>query len=321
MTSFFNDLSEMHNDSYPALTIPQIPPIPPIPQISIPVSGALLMIINSMDLQKQKLFLASIMPESLNKSNFSALWNSLIELADSKLNTIFLNYLQKNINDYDDLIKELDVAVINFIVDSKTSNLSELEIFIIVSKWINHKSPSEQVIKQLLSKINFPTIGSENLIKIVWPTGLISDRQCLQAINDSYDDTKIHSRNLCKIGIGYANKSYPGFRSMTKNDITDPNIIKLFKLEYKKNNGFMSLDEISLGNLHKDLREINVDKTCICFNNSGIARLYLTNQQYRTNSVCEISFTDNLKNEKCDITSVGFFYVCSSSNFTFFVKI
>ena len=345
MTSFFNDLSDMHNESYPALNIfipqPKIFPIEPIEPIepnepaeptqlieptvaADPLIDAVLLVVKSMDRQKQISFLLSNLTETLNKSNLAKLWNITVVMLDDQLNLFFLEYLQKNINDCDEkIIREFSPSVIKLIVGSKLNPLSELEIFIIASKWIKQNEPDKEFIQQLLSNINFPEIGSKNLVKIVRPIGLIDDQQCFQAIIDSHDDAKIINRKFasCKIGIGYVNKSYPAFRPLKVSELTDSNLLVLFNAEFKKYNGFRALETILLPPNNNN-REIRVDNQCITFNDGGVVRLYKDNNAltYRKGDVCEISFSNGYKNNETEITKINKYGRESNCDFSFFVN-
>ena len=275
----------------------------------------------------------------IDVNNFEELLDATNNNRNEQLDKICFDFFVKNITD-DKFIVRLSYESLKFIVESQQLNtVSELDVFIMISRWLNGQAKLSNKFKSLLTNINFASISVENLVKIIKPTGLITNDCFAQAIVDSFDDTKnkswrppsktITKPNMtCEIGIGYYDKAdqYPGYRIFQNSDFNTDINKKKFVSEFEKYNGFIALDDMDLTNLsycHREIKTLEKNIITAVGSQHGNWRAYPPDVKVAKGSVVEISFYQDKKNPQGsnfrETTFHG--YVNPKAMFAFFIKI
>ena len=265
--------------------------------------------------------LAVLYEKCLDKDNFIELCNQIIDFNDEKINEIFLNFFGQNITD--ELISKMNFKVLQFIIKSESTPMSELELFNMITK----ANITSSNVQELLKCINIASIGAENIMKIVYKSGLIDKDTCLQAVADSFDPTKCIHRNINKnplVCVGLYNSTHVGYSKFTGDDLNNinPAMVEKFNSEYKKHDGFITLNKISFNELNSSYREIRAGSYNIRFNDRGLVRLSSINNDCESGTVCKISFYQDLflQNSESIISISNTSAASTKAMFSFFIK-
>lgn len=120
---------------------------------------------------------------SIDQTTVIELWRSAHNLGQDHVAKACLEFAQANtthvleITEIDDITEE----ILTSIVSLDTLDISEVKLFILVDKWIQHNKPPQETISKLVSLIRFPMISLEDLLTIVKPSGIVPPEMRLEA--------------------------------------------------------------------------------------------------------------------------------------------
>lgn len=271
----------------------------------------------------------TIVKELLDKTSFEECLKPNLLIRNESLDKILFDFFINNFDD--DFVVNLKFETIKFLLINLGS-MSEMQLFDMIVKWIkNNNTVNETQQQELLTNINFASMGAENLVKIVKPTGLLNDTNFINCITDSFDPIKnvSHRKNVIvpkhEVGLGYHTKTYPGFEIVKNSDLGN-NFHAKFIREFNKYNGIVALENLSLQKLNGDNRKITTMEKNILTCSVGSHeywRIYSRDKnEYLVDEICELSFRNDQKNPiGLLISNIKFDCSDTNSKIAFFQRI
>ena len=256
----------------------------------------------------------------INLDTLAPYWNYIMTLNEPKMCQAFLKFFCKNIEAIkktDTVIQALNADVMIFMSANDETNLEEIEIFHIVHKWIKLVKPTEEITQATINNIRFPLIDAKKLVQDVQPSGLISDKAYIEAINHNVvpckdaNEKKFQQRkqqSTTDIDFYLCNHNYvnPDYRTITDDDMT-PKFISCLKNYISKNGGIPALSTFSTKHF---VQVIRASKKWLTLNGN---RMFIGNSYFfRADEICVIHINDIVIRNINDM-AVGLGDSCGSS--------
>ena len=252
-------------------------------------------------------------------------WNYVVTLNEPKMCLVFLKFFCKNIEAIkksDSVVRALSFDVMKYMTASEETNLEEFVIFQIVHKWIQLVKPVEEITQSVVNNIRFPLIEAKKLVEDVQPSGLISDKAYIEALNHSVvprkdaNGEKFQFRK-CETNFDFYLCSCghvdPNYRMIKDEDFTSK-FVSCFKNYISKNGGIPALSKFNTNMIHTTIRTNN---QCLILNGS---RMKVTDRHdFDNNEKCQIFYNGNLITN-IDNMSVALSSDCNNASIGIFVK-
>lgn len=239
---------------------------------------------------------ATTLKSLINIENIISVWNSIILIRSNLLNDICLNFFSDNMDAIiinETSISDMSEDVIFYITDNEYIKMSEINLFLFFHRWCLLTKPLNDVIATIMKNIRLPLIKTTDLIHLVKVTGIANKDSYIEAIEfnispEIFDEEKKKQKIFnyrryqnFELYLYYVNKTYPGYRMITNDDLTPLFVAKLNN-HLIENQGLLALDDI---HIQVD-QYIRTDTNWLNMDMNGL--IYCLANKYSKNKACSI---------------------------------
>ena len=238
----------------------------------------------------------------INKTNLIIFWNFVFGFDNKLLNKLCYNCLNDNfefIVSNDSNLADLQYLIMKHITSADYLPLSEIKLFKLVCKWTTlNSNHSKKKVTSLFNNIRYPMISANELINIVYPSGLINDNTYAKALEYNYDNSKadsnqkIYRKRIMSVNFYVCDKNriYPGYKKITNDDLKSDEFQKKLITFINLHGGIYSFTDFSTDNLYK---MISVDDLKLQINGETVYLNTLKAINYRSHEKNNIALLYN----------------------------